>query len=349
MRIAIGIGGPALAGRDEWRMMEEFVIEAERLGVDSCWSAEAWGQDAIAPLAYVAARTTTIRIGTGVAQISARAAATTAMTAMTLATISGDRFSLGLGVSGPQVVEGLHGVPFDKPLTRLDEYLDILELAFSGRPLDYHGTVMSLPIRGSSGPAMSLAGAAASPIPVYLAALGPKALELTGARADGWLASGFIPEASAAFLDPIRRGAEAAGRDFGAIDLQAGGPVAFGDDLDHLLHGVKRTIAFRVGAMGSPQQNFYKQAYERAGYVDEVNRIQSLWLDGRRREAVDAVTDDIARSTSFVGTDEQVTARIRAFRAAGITTLWPEFEEPTSVEKITTLARFVDLVRAVDA
>ena len=345
LKVAVGIGGAASGGHRDWPEVVRFAVESERLGADFCWSAEAWGQDCVAPLAYLAARTERIRLGTGIMQISARVPSMAAMTAMTMAAISGDRFVLGLGVSGPQVVEGLQGVGFGQPLGRLTEYLDILDLAFAGEPLAYRGTHYVLPRPGGEGKVLRLAQRAERKIPVYLAALGPRGLELTGARADGWLASTFIPEASAAFVGPIRRGAEQAGRELAELDLQAGGPVKFGTDIGPLLSEVKRSLAFRLGAMGSRAHNFYNLACRRAGFEAEALAVQDLWLDGRHAEAAEAVPDDMARRSAFVGTDEEVRDRLRAFRAAGITTIRAEPDGASTDERLATLARFLDLVR----
>jgi F420-dependent oxidoreductase-like protein len=346
VKIAVGIGAPSFADRHEWEITEQVAIEADRMGADFCWSSEAWGLDAVAPIAHLAARTQRIRVGTGIMQISARVPATTAMTAMTMATISGDRFSLGLGVSGPRVVEALQGASFDRPVERLSEYLDILELAFAGQPLRYEGRHYQLPRAGSEEAPFALTGHGTKRIPIYLATLAPRGLELLGARADGWLASGFIPEAGSAYLDPIRAGAERAGRRFEDIDLQAGGPVLFGDDVQALLPRVKKALAFRLGAMGPPGRNFYNLAYRRAGYVDEATEIQRLWLASERAAAVEAVSDEMATISSFVGTDDMIRDRVRAFRRAGITTLWPEFAGGDAASRIDALGRFIDLVRA---
>ena len=188
MKVSIGIGGAASGGRRNFDQDVEFVVEAEKLGVDTVWSAEAWGQDAIAPLAYLAARTERIRLGTGIMQISARAPSMTAMTALTMASISNDRFILGLGVSGPQVVEGLQGRPFKAPLTRMRETVDILKLAFAGERIAYQGRYHQLPLPGGEGKALRLAQPGNDRIPIYLATLGPNALEYTGEAADGWIA-----------------------------------------------------------------------------------------------------------------------------------------------------------------
>jgi F420-dependent oxidoreductase-like protein len=345
MKVAIDIGGAASGRGRDWPDVVRFAVESERLGADFCWSAEAWGQDAVVPLAHLAALTSTIRLGTGIMQISARVPSMAAMTALTMAAVSGDRFVLGLGVSGPQVVEGLHGVPFSRPLGRLVEYLDILDLAFAGEPLAYAGAHYTLPRPGGEGKILRLAQRAGRKIPVYLATLAPRGLELTGARADGWLGTCFIPEASASYTEPLRRGAERAGRRLADLDLQAGGLVSFGDNVDELLGTVKRSIAFRLGAMGSREHNFYNLAYQRAGFAREARLIQDLWLGGQRQQAAAAVPDEMARLASFVGTDDMIRERLRAFQAAGITTIRADPAGDTTEERIETLRRFIPLVR----
>jgi len=191
MKVSIGIGGASSGQRRDFDEQVEYVVEAEKLGIDTVWTAEAWGQDAVAPLAYLAARTGRIRLGTGIMQISARVPAMTAMTALTMAAISNDRFILGLGTSGPQVVEGLQGQPFKAPLTRLIETVEIIKLALAGEKIEYHGKHHELPLPGGQGKALRLSQPANSNIPIYLATLKPQALEYTGAVADGWLGTSF--------------------------------------------------------------------------------------------------------------------------------------------------------------
>jgi F420-dependent oxidoreductase-like protein len=327
----------------------QFAVECERLGVDFCWSVEAWGQDAVAPLAYLAARTHRIRLGTGIMQISARVPAMTAMTALTMAAISQDRFVLGLGVSGPQVVEGLHGTAFAYPLERLGEYLDILSLAFRGQRLEYSGRYFELPRPGGEGKALRLAQVPSQSIPVYIAALGPASLRLTGARADGWLATCFIPEASPVYLAPLIEGLESAGRAPSDLDLQAGGAVGFGAAGDRLAESVRSSLAFRLGAMGSRQHNFYNLAYQRAGYPEEASRVQELWLAGHRDQARAAVTDEMVYKSSFIGTDAMVQERVRAFQRAGISTIRFDPEGESTSARLDNAARFLDLVHRVEA
>jgi len=350
MRTAIGIDtvAPYTARPRDWPALAQFVVEAERLGVDDCYSIEAWGGDAITPLAYLAGQTERIRLGTGIAQISARVPSMMAMTAMNLAAMSGNRFILGLGVSGPQVVEGLQGVPFARPLTRLREYLDILDLAFAGEKVVYSGTAYRMPLPDGEGKALRISLNANPSIPVYLATLAPKGLELTGERADGWLGTSFVAETADAFLDPIRRGAQKAGRSMSEIDIQVGGRLRFGD-VEPVLPEIKRRLAFSVGAMGSTKSNFYNAAYRRAGYAEMAEDVQTLWQAGRQDAAIAAVPDELAVKTGFLGSEQMVLDRMRAYRDAGVTTLRLDPAGETPTERLDTLARGLDLLRRVDA
>jgi len=344
VKIAIGIGGAAATG-DDWKDLVTYVEEAEKLGVDSVWSAEAWGTDGVAPLAFLAARTERIFLGTGILQISARVPAMTAMTALTLAQISGDRFRLGLGASGPQVVEGLQGLPFAAPLTRMRETVDIVRLAFRGEKLVYSGRQHTLPRPGGEGKPLRLALAANPHIPIYLATLTPRALELTGEIADGWLGTSFVPEAAAAHFDAIARGAARAGKNLSDLDLAAGGHVAFGEP-QSLIDARKPSLAFTLGAMGSATTNFYNDAWCRAGYEHDAKAVQQLWLAKRREDAAARVPDEMVVRSNLLGTEDMVRDRIRAYRTAGVTTLRVDPEGSTPGERLDTLARFLDLVSA---
>lgn len=348
MRIAIAIGGAASGRRNDWEEHVDFVVEAERLGVDVVWSAEAWGQDAVVPLAFLAARTERIQLGTGIMQISARVPSMTAMTALTLAAVSNNRFILGLGASGPQVVEGLNGLAFARPLERLREHVDIVRLAFAGEKLVYNGRQHVLPRPGGEGKALRLAQPANPDIPIYLATLAPRALRYTGESADGWVGTSFIPEAAEVLLGPIAEGAASAGRGLDAIDLQAGGSVAFGDR-EVLLDRFRAGVAFPVGAMGSQHNNFYREAFIRAGYGDACAEIAQLWRDGRREEATAKVPDEMVIRTTLIGEDREVSERIAAYRLAGITTLRVQPEGATVTDRLDTLARVVDLIRRGDS
>ncbi len=345
MRVSVNIG----AARDGWDDAISSVIEAERLGVHSVWSAESWGYDAATPLAYLAAKTSRILLGSGIMQAGTRTPALVAMTAMSLASLSGDRFLLGLGVSGPQVIEGWHGIPFERPLRRMREIIDIVRLVSSGERVHYEGQVYQLPLPGGEGKALRSGAPASTRIPLYLATLSPKSLEVTGELADGWLGTSFMPEHADVFFDHIARGARRAGRSLADLDLQAGGGVAFSDDLDALIARRRPGAAFTLGAMGSREHNFYNAAFRRAGYDDVALEAQRLWLDGKRDEAAARVPDEIVLQTNLLGTDDMVRDRIRAYRDAGVTTLRLEPDGRTLSERLDTLARAVGLVNEVSA
>jgi len=333
---------------DDWPTAATYVEESERLGADDVWSAEAWGHDAVTPLAYLAARTTRLRLGTGIMQAGTRTPALVAMTAMSLSAMSNHRFVLGLGVSGPQVIEGWHGVVFDRPVQRMREIIEIVRLVARGERLTYQGQVYQLPLPGGEGKALRSGARAVPPIPVYLATLSPKSLEFTGEVADGWLGTSFMPEHAGVFFEPLARGAARAGRKLADLDLQAGGTVAFGDHVEHLIAERRPGLAFTLGAMGSARHNFYNDAFRRAGYVDTAEEVQRLWLAGRRDEATARVPDELVLKTNLIGTEAMVRARLAAYRAAGITTLRVEPAGRTLDERLTTLARLIRLARAED-
>ena len=347
MKVSIGIGGAASGQRRDFDQLVEYVVEAEKLGVDKVWTAEAWGQDAIAPLAYLAARTSRIRLGTGIMQISSRVPAMTAMTALTMAAISNDRFILGLGTSGPQVVEGLQGRSFRAPLTRLKETVEIIKLAFAGERIEYHGKYHELPLPGGQGKALRLSQPGNSNIPIYLATLRPQALEYTGAVADGWLGTSFTTEHAAAHLDYLRRGAERAGRSLADIEIEVGGTVAFGDDLDALVEPLKPAMAFTLGAMGSATTNFYNDAFKRGGWEAVGREVQRLWVVGERSEAIAKVPSELVIQANLLGSNEMVRERIRAYKSVGVTTLRVAPAGRDLREKLATLGQVMDLVQAM--
>ena len=344
MKVAIGYGGPASGAKRDWDTQVEFLLEAERMGVDIIWSAEAWGMDGVTTLSYLAAVTKKVQLGTGILQISARAPVMTAMTALSLAAISDDRFILGLGVSGPQVVEGLHGVPFAKPLSRLKETVDIVRQAFAGEKISYQGKHHELPLPGGQGKSLRLAQRPNEQIPIWLATLGPKSLAYTGEVADGWVGTSFVPTGAEATLGHVQKAAELSGRKANSIEYQAGGAVQFGDDLEALLAPRRPGVAFTLGAMGSPTTNFYNDAYQRAGFEEEARHVQKLWIEKKREEATAAVPDELVLQTNFLGTKEQVTERVRAYKNAGITVLRVQPEGVDQQERLDSLGQIVDIV-----
>jgi F420-dependent oxidoreductase-like protein len=345
MKIAIGVGGPASGARKDFERVIAFACEAERLGVDSAWSAEAWGMDAVGPLAFLAARTERLRLGTGIMQISARTPSMTAMTALTMAAISGGRFMLGLGASGPQVVEGLQGQPFAKPLRRMRETIEIVRLAFRGEKLIYDGQTHRLPLPGGEGKPLRLSQPANPDIPIYLATLSPRALELTGELADGWLGTSFTPEHAEAHLVHLRRGAERAGRTLEDLELAVGGAVGFGDDVEPMLDSLRPRMAFTLGAMGSAKTNFYNDAYKRGGYEDAAREVQQLWVSGKREEAAARVPDEMILQSTLLGTEAMVRERIRQYHAVGISTLRVDPLGASASDRLDTLGRVVELIQ----
>jgi F420-dependent oxidoreductase-like protein len=296
--------------------------EADRLGYSVVWAAEAYGSDTVTMLAWMAGQTERIDLGAAVMQIPARTPAMTAMTAATLDTLSGGRFRLGLGVSGPQVSEGWHGVRFAKPLGRTREYVDVVRLALARQPVSYQGEHYELPLPGGAGKALKLGfHPLRADIPVYLAAVGPKNLELAGEIADGWLAVFFAPDAAGDHLDHIRTGRAKAGKDLTGFDVVASVPVVIGDDLDACADVIRPYAALYVGGMGSREQNFYNALAVRMGYADEAKVVQDLYLSRQPREAAAAVPRDFIERTSIIGTRERVAERIREYAAAGVGTL----------------------------
>lgn len=334
MRIAIAAGAVDADG-------VTFVTEAERLGADSVWTAEAWGYDALTPLAFLAARTSRIRLATGIAQLGARTPAMLAMSAMSMQALSQGRFILGLGTSGPQVMEGWHGVRFASPLTTTRETIEIVRKVARGERLVHDGVVYRLPLPDSAGRGLRPMVPPSS-VPIYIAALGPRNLELTGELADGWLANAFMPETASAFLEPLGRGAARAGRTPADLDIVVPVAVELTDDEEDAARRHARGYAFTIGAMGSRDRNFYKAAFERQGYGDDVRVVQELWLDGRREEAADRVPLDIGRRTNLLGPPDLVRERLRLYKAVGVTTLQAKLAGDLD-ERLATLARLIEL------
>jgi F420-dependent oxidoreductase-like protein len=343
MRVSISLR----LANDDWQQAGAYVVEAERLGVDGLWAAEAWGHDAATPLAFMAARTSRIRLGTGIMQAGTRTPALLAMTAMSLNAMSGGRFNLGLGVSGPQVVEGWHGIRFERPVQRMRETVEIVRRAIRGDRLTYRGKIYELPLPGGEGKALRSAARPQPDIPIYLATLSPRSLEMTGEIADGWLGTSFMPEHARVFFDHLEAGAVRAGRSLAQLDLQAGGVVAFSDDVERLIPPRKPGLAFSLGAMGSRQHNFYNDAFKRAGYEDVAVEVQRLWLDNRRDEAVARVPDELVLKTNLLGTEAMVRKRLEAYHQAGITTLRVEPAGESLEARLATLGRLLEIVRAI--
>ena len=346
MKVAIGIGSAYYNG-DDWDELVDYTVAADQMGVDYVWSAEAWGMDAIVPLAYLAAKTQHIKLGTGIMQISARVPPMIAMTAQSLRTVSKNRFVLGLGVSGPQVVEGLHGAAFAKPLSRLRECVDIIQLGLSSERVAYQGKHYVLPRPGGEGKPIRLSQPPQPDLPIYLATLGPKAMELTGEVARGWLGTSFIPEQADIFLEPLRKGLQTSGRTMADIDIQVGGSFEIDDDVEKLINARRPAMAFTLGGMGSAQTNFYNDAFKRAGYEEAAVKVQSLWVNGDKEAAIRAVPDEMVLNTNLVGTREMIIDRVKAYAKAGVNTLRISTSGQNWRERTETLAEATDLIHSI--
>lgn len=323
-----------------------FAREAERLGVDTLWTPEVWGYDALTGLAHLAAHTERIGLGTFVVQLGSRSPALLATSALSLQALSGGRFHLGVGVSGPAVMEGWHGVRFSRPVQATRETIEIVRTVSRGERLVHDGPVYPLPLPDSRGKALTPLVTPAH-VPVYVAAMGPANLRLTGEVADGWLGNAFVPESAEVFLDPIREGAASAGRTLADLDLLA--PVAVeitADDEEARVRGRHHAdgYAFTIGAMGTGGTNFYNEAFGRLGFADEVAEVARLWQEGRRDEARAAVPLELGTHTNLIGTAEVVAARVERYRAAGITHLLAKLEGSYD-DQLGVLEQLVPMVR----
>jgi F420-dependent oxidoreductase-like protein len=296
--------------------------EADRLGYAVVWAAEAYGSDSPSMLAWIAGQTHRIDLGAAVMQIPARSPAMTAMTAATIDALSGGRFRLGLGVSGPQVSEGWHGVRFGRPLARTREYVDIVRMAIARKPVAYDGEHYRLPLPGGPGKALRLGfHPPRSAIPIYLAAVGPQNLELAGEIADGWLAIFFAPDAAGGYLEHIERGRARCGSGSTGFDVAPSVPVALGDDIAACADAIRPYAALYLGGMGSREQNFYNRLAVRMGYGDAAATVQDLYLARKLRDAAAAVPQEFIERTAILGTKDRITERIREYAAAGVGTL----------------------------
>jgi alkanesulfonate monooxygenase SsuD/methylene tetrahydromethanopterin reductase-like flavin-dependent oxidoreductase (luciferase family) len=299
----------------------EFAVAAERIGVDSLWIPEVWGYDALTGLAYLAAKTSSIKLGTFVVQLGSRSPALLATSALSLQELSAGRFILGVGTSGPRVMEGC-----DR--------------------LEHAGEIYPLPLPDSRGTALRPL-VRPTHVPVYVASMGPQNLRLTGEAADGWLGNAFIPEAAEVFLGPLREGAQRAGRTLDQLDLVAPVAVEFHDDQAATDAAARRHAdgyAFTIGAMGVGGQNFYNDAFTRLGYGDEVSAVAELWQAGKHDEARSAVPLDLGRLTNLLGTEDIIADRVSRYRAAGISTLLAKLEGDHE-QQLAALQRLVAIAQ----
>ena len=318
------------------------IQEAERLGYASVWTAEAYGSDAVAPAAWIAARTEKIHVGTGIMQIPARTPAMTAMTAMTLDGLSGGRFRLGLGVSGPQVVEGWHGQPFGKPLAKTREYVEVVRAILKReKPVEFHGEYYDIPYKGADAtglgkPLRSILHGRAD-MPIYLAAVGPKNVALAGEIADGWIPIFFSPRRASMFREWLAEGFKARGGAPARFDVMPMVAVVVGDDAAACRAVVKPRLALYVGGMGARGRNFYNDIARRYGYEDAAKRIQDLFLAGKKDEAAAAVPDALVDEVALCGPPARLREQLAEWTSSGVTTIMVS-GDPTAVRTMAELA-----------
>lgn len=342
MKLAINVGYWAGGSGTDL----SFIEEAESLGYSSVWVAEAWGSDAVSVLSWVAARTERIKVGAGILQMPARTPAMTAMTAVTLNELSGGRFLLGLGLSGPQVAEGWHGVAYGKPLGKTREYVSIVRTAIARKhPLIHKGDHYQIPYRGEGatglGKPLKLMTHPRHPVPIYLAAIGPKNVALTAEIADGWLPIFYSPERAGEVYQPLlAEGFARADVDRKAerFDTVASLQAIVTDDIESARLRVKPMLALYIGGMGARNRNFYNDLACRYGYEEAAAKIQSLYLEGKKMEATMAVPDALVDELSLLGSRAMIRDRLEAWRESAVTTL---ALMPTDSETLRTVAELV--------
>jgi F420-dependent oxidoreductase-like protein len=309
--------------------------EAERLGYDSAWAAEAWGTDAVSVLAWLAATTSTIKIGSAILQMPARTPANTAMTAATLDLMSEGRFLLGLGTSGPQVVEGWHGEPWGKPLAKTREYIEVVRTALRRETLEFEGEHYTVPYQGADAtglgkPLKLMMRPLRAEIPIYLASLRRRSVKLAAEIADGWLPIFFSPErARQTFPVPFERD---------GLDIAPAVPAVLSDDVETAREVLKPYYALYVGGMGARGKNFYNELAREYGFEEAAQRIQDLFLDGKQRDAAAAVPDELVDELALVGPRERIAERLEAWKESGATTMLVSTRDPATLRAVADLS-----------
>ncbi|MDP4603311.1 MAG: LLM class F420-dependent oxidoreductase [Solirubrobacteraceae bacterium] len=340
--VHIGYWGLGLTSEDQL----EIVQEAERLGYDSVWAAEAYGSDTASVLGWLAGQTSTIRLGSGIFQMPGRSAAMTAMTAATIDQLSNGRMILGIGSSGPQVSEGWHGVRFGKQLARTRDYVAVLRMALARERLEYSGETLELPLPEGPGKALKLTiGTVQDQVPIYIAAIGPKNTQLTGEIADGVIPTLFSPEHVSVMRDELQIGVDRAGngKTLADIDIAPTVQVYVSDNMEDARNLMRPFIGLYVGGMGSRKQNFYNQLVRRYGFDDAAQEVQDLYLDGKKDEAMAALPDELIDMVAICGPADHVRERIAAYREAGVGTLGVSPMAFTREERITQLRLIAEL------
>jgi F420-dependent oxidoreductase-like protein len=341
--VHIGYWGLGLTAQQQL----EIVQEAERLGYDSVWAAEAYGSDTATVLAWLAAGTRTISLGSAIFQIPARSAAMTAMTAATIDNLSNGRMRCGIGASGPQVAEGWHGQRYGRMLQRTREYVAVMRMALARERVEFHGETIELPLPDGPGKALKLTIAPIQErIPIYLAAIGPKNTALAGEIADGWIPTLFAPEHVAEFRTYLQEGAERAGKTLDGFDIAPTVNVLVTDDLASGRDAMRPYLALYIGGMGSRRQNFYNRLAVRYGFEEAAKTVQDLYLEGKREEAGAALPDELIDLVTLCGPKEHVRERLAVYREAGVGTLMVTPMAWTAEERLSQLRLTAELAAA---
>jgi F420-dependent oxidoreductase-like protein len=346
--VHIGYWGLGLTSADQLSIVQE----AERLGYDSVWTAEAYGSDAATILAWLAGQTSTIKLGSGIFQMPGRSATMTAMTAATIDQLSDGRMLLGIGSSGPQVSEGWHGVRFGKQIQRTREYIEVLRMALARERVEYHGQTIELPLPDGPGKALKLTIAPVQErMPIYLAAIGPKNTALAGEAADGWMPTLLSPEHLPMLKTSLEEGAASVGR---TLDYKNGFDIAptvnvniTEDDVAGARDAMRPFLALYVGGMGSREKNFYNTLVQRYGFEDAAREVQDLYLAGQKEEAAAALPDELIDLVSLVGPRDRVRERLRAYADAGVGTLGVSPMAWTRDERIAQLRAVAELMEEI--
>jgi F420-dependent oxidoreductase-like protein len=324
----------------------QLVLEAEKLGYDSVWTAEAYGSDAATILAWLAQATSKIKLGSAIFQMPGRSAAMTAMTAATIDQLSDGRMLLGIGSSGPQVAEGWHGQRFARQLQRTREYVEVVRLALSRSRVEFHGETLELPLPDGPGKALKLTiSSVQDKIPIYIAAIGPKNTTLTAEIADGWLPTLFSPEHVGEFRPLLEEGFARAGegKGFDDFDIVPTVTAMVSDDRESARDAMRHYVALYVGGMGSRKQNFYNALMRRYGFEEAAERVQSLYLEGRKDEAAAALPGELIDTVALVGPRDFVRSRLQVYRDAGVGTLMVSPMAWTFEERLAQLRTIAEL------
>lgn len=340
MKLAIGIGYSG--GKVELPL--DMILRAEQLGYDSLWSAEAYGSDAVTPLAYLAAQTSRIKLGTGILQIPARTPAMCAMTMSTLDALSGGRVIVGLGMSGPQVIEGWHGMPYSRPAARIREYVEILHKIWDREePVSLNGKVYQMPYQGEDAtglgkPLKSILHSRR--LPVYLATMKPLSIRITAELADGWLPIWYSPYRMDMFKTDLEKGFSKAGngKSLENFDIMAGCTVVIGDDIKACLAQLKPTLALYIGGMGAKGKNFHNEMVSKYGYAEVASEIQDLYLSGKKQEAIQRIPDELCDEISLCGPPERIRERFGVWEKAGVSTMMVQSSQPDALELMADIA-----------